>query len=472
MLNRKPFEMAGDEPGEHKLKRSLGAFDLTVLGVGAVIGAGIFVIAGQGAQVAGPGIMLSFVLVGIACFAAALCYAELASIIPTAGSAYAYTYHTLGEFPAWLIGWFLVLEYTVASAAVASGWSHYFTDLMAKLNIQIPPAFIHSPLETYTLVPGGPEYHGIVNLPAAGIAVLVMTMLIFGIRENARVNAAFVLLKIGVLLAFIFIALPHVQPSNWQPFLPFGLQGVVAGGALIFFAYIGFDAVATTAEECKNPQRDLPIGIVGSLFICTVFYIVVAAVMTGIVPFQQLNDPAPLAKALTLINQGQWAALISFGAIFGLSSVIMVLMMGMPRIWFAMSRDGLLPPVFSKVHPTFRTPWIATIINGVAVAIITGFLRLQEIAEMTNIGTLSAFIIVAIGVVVLRRRHPEMKRGFKAPALPLMAVLTIVPCAAMMAKLQPTTWQLFSVWLALGVTYYFLYGIRHSQLALTGGTNP
>jgi APA family basic amino acid/polyamine antiporter len=456
--------MAGDEPGEHKLKRSLGAFDLTVLGVGAVIGAGIFVIAGEGAQVAGPGIMLSFVLVGIACLCAALCYAELASMIPTAGSAYAYTYHTLGEFPAWLIGWFLVLEYTVASAAVASGWSGYFTKLLGGLGFHFPDALTHSPLD--------PVLPGFINLPAAGIAIAVTIMLIFGVRENARINAAFVLLKIAVLLAFIFIALPNVNPSNWQPFMPFGFQGVVAGGALIFFAYIGFDAVATTAEECKNPQRDLPIGILASLLICTIFYIAVAAIMTGIVPYTQLADPAPLAKALTLINKGQWAALISFGAIFGLSSVVMVLMMGMPRIWFAMSRDGLLPPIFAKVHPTFRTPWIATIINGVAVAIITGLLRLKEIAEMTNIGTLSAFIIGAIGVCVLRVRNPELKRGFKAPLLPVVAVLTVIPCGWMMLSLNINTWKLFGVWLVVGVILYLAYGYRHSILAKTGGTNP
>lgn len=464
MLNRKPFEMAGDEPGEHKLKRSLTAFDLTILGVGAVIGAGIFVIAGEGAQLAGPGIMLSFVLVGIACLAAALCYAELASMIPTAGSAYAYTYHTLGEFPAWMIGWFLVLEYTVASAAVASGWSGYFTQLIGSVGIVLPDSLTHSPMDPVT--------PGIINLPAAGIALIVTGMLIFGIRENARLNAAFVILKIGVLLAFIFIALPNVNPTNWQPFMPFGIGGVIAGGALIFFAYIGFDAVATTAEEAKNPQRDLPIGIIGSLLICTIFYIVVAAVMTGIVPFQQLADPAPLAKALSLINKGQWAALISFGAIFGLSSVIMVLMMGMPRIWFAMSRDGLLPPLFAKVHPKYQTPWIATIINGVAVALITGLLRLKEIAEMTNIGTLTAFIIVAIGVVVLRYRNPELKRGFRAPFLPLVAFLTVVPCGAMMIKLNPHTWMYFGIWALIGVIFYMAYGLRHSKLAQTGGTNP
>ncbi|MFN3431346.1 MAG: amino acid permease [Candidatus Sericytochromatia bacterium] len=464
MLNRKPFEMAGDEPGEQKLKRSLTAFDLTILGVGAVIGAGIFVIAGEGAQLAGPGIMLSFVLVGIACLAAALCYAELASMIPTAGSAYAYTYHTLGEFPAWMIGWFLVLEYTVASAAVASGWSGYFTKLIGSVGIVLPDSLTHSPMDPVT--------PGIINLPAAAIALIVTGMLIFGIRENARLNAAFVILKIGVLLAFIFIALPNVNPDNWQPFMPFGIGGVIAGGALIFFAYIGFDAVATTAEEAKNPQRDLPIGIIGSLLICTIFYIVVAAVMTGIVPFQQLADPAPLAKALSLINKGQWAALISFGAIFGLSSVIMVLMMGMPRIWFAMSRDGLLPPLFAKVHPKYQTPWIATIINGVAVALITGLLRLKEIAEMTNIGTLTAFIIVAIGVVVLRYRNPELKRGFRAPFLPLVAILTVIPCGAMMAKLNPHTWMYFGVWALIGVAFYMGYGFKHSKLAQTGGTNP
>jgi APA family basic amino acid/polyamine antiporter len=464
MLNRKPFEMAGEEPGEHTLKRSLGAFDLTVLGVGAIIGAGIFVIAGKGAQAAGPGIMLSFVLVGIACLCAALCYAELASMIPTAGSAYAYTYHTLGEFPAWLIGWFLVLEYTVASAAVASGWSGYFAKMLGGFGIHLPDALTHSPFDTV--------HPGIINLPAALIALAVTALLILGVRESARLNAGFVVLKIAVLLAFIFVALPNVNPANWEPFMPFGVQGVITGGALIFFAYIGFDAVATTAEECKDPQRDLPIGIIASLLVCTLFYIVVAAIMTGIVPFQQLNDPAPLAKALTLIDKGQWAALISFGAIFGLSSVIMVLMMGMPRIWFAMARDGLLPAAFSKVHPKFRTPWIATIINGVAVAVITGFLRLDEIAEMTNIGTLAAFIFVAIGVWVLRTRHPEMKRGFKVPFLPVVALITIIACGGMMLSLSLVTWALFALWLLVGVGVYFAYSIHHSKLDRHVGPTP
>lgn len=456
LLNRKPFEVVGEEPGEHALKRSLSAFDLTVLGVGAIIGAGIFVLAGKGAQVAGPAIMLSFVLVGIACLCASLCYAELASMIPAAGSAYAYTYHTLGELPAWLIGWFLVLEYTVAAAAVASGWSGYFTKLLHELHIVLPDALTHSPLDT--------AFHGIINLPAALIALAITTLLVVGVQESARVNAAFVALKIAVLLVFVFIALPNVNPANWQPFMPFGFQGVVTGGALIFFAYIGFDAVATTAEEAKNPQRDVPIGIIASLVICTLFYIVVAAIMTGIVPFTELNDPAPLAKALSLINKGQWAALISFGAIFGLSSVLMVMMMGMPRILFAMSRDGLIPGGFAKVHPAFRTPWIATIINGVCVALITGLLRLDEIAEMANIGTLSAFIFVAIGVWVLRRRSPEMRRSFKAPALPLVSILTVVSCGWMALNLQMVTKLLFGAWFVVGVLVYFLYSRKHSLI--------
>lgn len=455
LLARKPFQTEG-ATADTGLKRSLGAFDLTVLGVGAVIGAGIFVIAGKGAQVAGPGIMLSFVLVGIACLCAALCYAELASMIPAAGSAYAYTYTAMGEFPAWLIGWFLVLEYTVASAAVASGWSGYFNKILHSIGWGLPDQLTRSPLEATN--------PGLVNLPAMAIALVVMGILVLGVRESARLNAAFVLLKVGVLVAFLLVALPHVKPENWSPFMPFGWSGVVTGGALIFFAYIGFDAVATTAEEAKNPQRDLPLGIMGSLAICTAFYIAVAAVMTGIVPFTALNHPAPLAQALSLINKAQWAALISFGAIFGLSSVLMVLMMGMPRIWFAMSRDGLLPKAFGAVHERFRTPWVATLINGVAVALITGFLRLDEIAEMTNIGTLSAFIVVAIGVWLLRHQHPDLKRGFRAPVLPLVALITIVSCGGMMVSLSGLTWKLFAAWSVIGVIVYFAYGLKHSAL--------
>jgi APA family basic amino acid/polyamine antiporter len=455
ILQRKSIDVAA-RPGDSGLRRTLGPLDLTLLGVGAIIGAGIFVIAGKGAQAAGPGIMLSFVLVGVACLCAALCYAELASMIPAAGSAYAYTYATMGEFPAWMIGWFLVLEYTVASAAVASGWSGYFAKILAMIGRELPPRFTHSPLEAVGA--------GLMNLPAALIAVLVTFLLVFGVRESARANAVFVALKVGVLLIFLAVALPAVRPENWDPFLPFGWQGVITGGALIFFAYIGFDAVATTAEEAKNPQRDLPIGIIGSLLICTVFYIAVAAVMTGMVPFTALNDAAPLAKALSLIGQEKWAALISFGAVFGLTSVLMVLMMGMPRIWFAMSRDGLLPPIFSEIHARFGTPWVATVINGLAVALIAGLLRLDEIAEMTNIGTLSAFIVVAIGVWLLRHRHPEMVRGFRAPWLPLVAGFTVVACGWMMLSLSKLTWLLFLVWSVLGVLLYFGYSYRHSVL--------
>jgi APA family basic amino acid/polyamine antiporter len=351
LLKRKPFE-APSEDAEGGLKRTLGALDLTVLGIGAIIGAGIFVIAGKGAQAAGPGIMLSFVIVGIACLCAALCYAELASMIPAAGSAYAYTYATMGEFPAWMIGWFLVLEYSVASAAVASGWSGYLNKILHLLNIGLPDMLTHSPLD--------PKVPGMVNLPAVLIVLAVTVLLVVGVRESARVNALFVGLKVFVLCVFIVVALPYVKPGNWDPFMPYGLSGVIHGGALIFFAYIGFDAVATTAEETINPQRNVPIGILGSLLVCTVFYIIVAAVMTGMVNYKLLDDPAPLAKALAEVGQAKFAALISVGAIFGLSSVIMVLLMGMPRIWFAMARDGLLPKFLGVVHPRFRTPWIAT----------------------------------------------------------------------------------------------------------------
>ena len=454
MLNRKPFETVVEEK-EGGLKRSLGALDLTVLGVGAVIGAGIFVIAGIGAQKAGPGIMLSFVLVGIACLCAALCYAELAAMIPTAGSAYAYTYTTMGELPAWLIGWFLVLEYTVASAAVASGWSAYLGKILHSRGLELPAYLMHSPMDATP---------GLVNLPAACIALLVTGLLVFGVKESTRLNAGLVALKITVLCIFIGVAFPHVKPVNWEPFMPFGFSGVLAGGALIFFAYIGFDAVATTAEEAKNPQRDLPIGIIGSLAICTVFYITVAAVMTGMVPFKELNDGAPLARALSLVGAGGWAEIISYGAIFGLTSVIMVLMMGMPRIWLSMSRDGLLPPLFATIHPKFRTPWIATIINGVAVAAITGFMNIDAIASVTNIGTLSAFIVVAAGVWMLRHQQPDLPRTFRAPFLPIVALTTIVSCAAMMYNLSADTWKYFGIWTILGFIVYFGYSIHNSHL--------
>jgi basic amino acid/polyamine antiporter, APA family len=453
LLKKKPLELATSPETESGLKRTLGAFDLTVLGVGAIIGAGIFVIAGKGAQVAGPGIMLSFVLVAIACLCSALCYAEMAAMIPTSGSAYAYAYHTLGEIVAWMIGWLLVLEYTVASAAVAAGWSGYFSKILHNIGVMIPDALTKTPFEG-----------GMINLPSFLIALFVMSTLIFGVKESARLNAAFVLIKSAVLLVFLLVATPHINPANWTPFMPMGINGVIAGGALIFFAYIGFDAVATTAEEAKNPQRDLPIGIVLSLIICTIFYIAVAAAMTGVVPYTVLNDAAPLAKALTSIHEEKWAVLISVGAIFGLSSVLVVLMMGMPRIWMAMSRDGLLPKLFSTIHPKYHTPYIATIINGVAVAVLTGFLPLDKIAEMTNIGTLTAFAVVAIGVWVLRFTEPNLVRGFKAPWLPLICPIAVISCGAMMLNLKAETWLYFVIWSVLGILVYTFYGFKNSQL--------
>jgi APA family basic amino acid/polyamine antiporter len=406
-----------------------------------------------GAQRAGPGIMLSFIVAGIACLCAALCYAELASMIPVAGSAYTYVYHTLGEFIAWMIGWNLILEYLVASAAVSVGWSGYFTHLLEFVNIHLPDAITKIPSQG-----------GLMNLPAVVIALGITALLCFGIQESARINSLFVILKIAVLIVFMVVATPHIQPGNWNPFLPFGFNGVMAGAAIIFFAYIGFDAVSTTAEEAKNPQRDLPIGIIASLVICTLFYIVVAAIMTGIVPFKLLDDPAPLAKALTLIGEGRWATLISIGAVFGLSSVLVVMMMGQPRVWFAMARDGLMPPVFAKVHPRFRTPIASTVITGVLVAIMAGVLPIDVIAELTNIGTLSAFVAAAIGVWVLRARHPEIKRDFKVPALPVVASLAVIFCGYLMASLPATTWIRFVVWIAIGAVVYFAYGMKRSAL--------
>lgn len=461
MFARKTITPYGEVAPEGELKRALGAFDLTALGIGAIIGTGIFVLAGIGAQKAGPGIMLSFIVAGIACLCAALCYAELAAMIPAAGSAYTYVYATMGEFIAWMIGWNLILEYLVASSAVASGWSGYFNNLIELSHIAIPHALLSNPFSG-----------GIMNLPAFVIALLITALLTVGVQESARVTSAIVILKIIVLLIFIVVAAPAVVPAHWHPFLPFGFQGVMSGAAIIFFAYIGFDAVATTAEEAKNPQRDLPIGILASLAICTVFYIIVAAILTGMVPFAQLNVPDPLAHALVLVNKAPWAKLVSFGAVFGLTSVLVVMMMGMPRIWFAMSRDGLMPAVFSKVHPRFRTPFVSTIFSGIIVALLAGLLPIDVIAEMTNIGTLSAFIAVSIGVWVLRRRSPELPRVFKAPALPFVATVAVLVCGYMALSLANLTKILFVVWVAIGAVVYFTYSVRNSKLHRDGDTPP
>lgn len=411
------------------------------------------------AQHAGPGIMFSFILSGLACAFAALAYAELAAIVPIAGSAYTYSYAALGEIVAWIVGWNLILEYSVGSSAVAAGWSGYVTGLLKAGGIELP--------KTITAVPAD---GGIVNLPAVFIAVFLSFLLVRGTKESASLNKILVIVKLVAVFIFLLLASPKVNPANWLPLMPFGIKGVAAGAALIFFAYIGFDAVATTAEECKNPNRDLPIGIIGSLIICTILYIIVSAVLTGVVPYTQLNNAEPVAYALRAIGYNFGSALVGTGAIAGITTVLLVLMYGQTRIFFAMSRDGLIPGGICAVHPTYGTPHVITIIAGVAVALIAGFTPIGIIAELTNIGTLFAFVLSAIGVLVLRYTKPELHRPFRCPAVGLVAPLAVISCGYLMYNLPYDTWIRFIVWSAIGFAVYFVYGYRNSTLGV--GADP
>jgi APA family basic amino acid/polyamine antiporter len=442
---------------QHRLNRSLNAFDLTIMGIGAIIGVGIFVLTGAAAaKYAGPGVILSFVISGSACAFAGLCYAELASSIPVAGSAYNYAYSTMGEMVAWIIGWDLILEYIVACIAVAIGWSGYFVNIMAAIGMKIPAWCSAAP----GTVPGA-----IINLPAMLIVFFLTIILVIGIKESARFTGVMVFIKVVTVLVFILVGISHVNPANWHPFMPFGLKGVIAGAAIVFFAYIGFDAVSTAAEETMNPQRNMPIGILLSLGICTLLYIVVAAVLTGMVSYRELNTPAPVAHALTLVGFRWGSAFVSAGAVAGITSVLLVMLMGQPRIFFSMSRDGLLWPWISRVHPRFRTPYIAQIFTGIVVAGFAGFIDIGTAAELCNIGTLFAFAIVCGGVVVLRKTHPELRRSFRCPLVPLVPLLGVFSCVWLMLSLPQITWIRFVVWLMAGLTIYFYYGIRHSRLA-------
>ncbi|MCC6528644.1 MAG: amino acid permease [Pseudomonadales bacterium] len=454
LLRRKSISQALALSEENGLHRALGRFDLIFLGIGAVIGAGIFVLTGIAAATkAGPALSLSFVVAGLACFFAALVYAELASTVPVSGSAYTYSYVTMGEFIAWIIGWDLILEYGVASAAVAIGWSGYFLQLSTAMGLDLPELLTKAPHEG-----------GWINLPAAGVIMLVTLLLAAGVRQSSRVNNVVVLVKLAVIGLFLLVAAPKVQVGNWQPFFPFGWQGVMGGAALIFFAYIGFDAVSTAAEEARNPQRDLPLGILGSLLFCTVIYIAVAMVLTGAVHYSQLNVSHPVAHALELIGSPTAAGLVSVGAIAGLSSVLLVLLYGQSRIFFAMSRDGLLPVAFSQVHPRTRTPVTTIIATGVVVALVAGLLPIGAVAELVNVGTLAAFMLVSIGVIVLRRTQPELKRPFRTPFMPWTPILAILFCGYLIASLDAVTLLRFVVWMAIGMVLYFCYSVRHSTL--------
>jgi APA family basic amino acid/polyamine antiporter len=446
-----------DSDGQQSLKRALGAIDLTLLGIGAIVGAGIFVLTGVAAATkAGPAIILSFVVSGFACAMAALCYAEFAAMIPVAGSAYSYSYATMGELVGWIIGWDLILEYAVGAGAVAVGWSSYLRVILDGLGIHLPAALTHAP---------GSFPGAVVDLPALVIVLVVSAVLYIGISESARLNSIIVAIKLTVIAIVIAVGGFYVRPSNWSPFFPFGWPGVMRGAAVIFFAYVGFDAVSTAAEEVIEPDRNLPRGILGSLLICTVLYIAVSAVLTGMVPALAINVNAPLASAFVSRGLNFVSGIISLGAVAGLTSVLLVLLLGQSRVFFAMSRDGLLPPIFCRVHPRFKTPHIPTCFTGLAVGLIAALLPIEEIAELTNIGTLFAFVLVCAGVWILRNREPGLRRSFRTPLVPLVPILGISCCAYLMANLPGLTWMRFVAWLALGLWIYVSYGRHRSRLA-------
>jgi APA family basic amino acid/polyamine antiporter len=480
VLRTKPVEQSirdTQEP-EHRLRKELSALDLTVFGVGVVIGTGIFVLTGVAAKTAaGPAVALSFVIAGIACALAALCYAEFASTVPVAGSAYTFSYATLGELVAWIIGWDLILEFVIGAAVVAVGWSQYLAVLLDTLGLELPTAIASSE-------------DGAFNLPAVLIVLALTGVLVAGIKISSRVNQVVVTIKVAVVLFVIVAGAFFIDRANYSPFVPpaepapdtsglnatlveavfgqapanFGLSGIFAAAALVFFAYIGFDIVATTAEETRNPQRDLPRGIIGSLLICTALYVAVSLVVVGMRNYTDLDTAAPLAAAFRAVGQPFFADLITVGALAGLTTVMMILMLGQSRVAFAMSRDGLLPRPLSIVHPRFGTPYRITIIVGVVVAILAGVIPLAELAELVNIGTLFAFVLVSIGVVVLRRTRPDLPRSFRLPLMPLIPVLSLLACLVLMFFLTVETWLRFLAWMVLGLAVYFLYGRRRSRL--------
>jgi APA family basic amino acid/polyamine antiporter len=488
------------------LKRALGALNLTTLGIGAIIGTGIFVLTGTAAaQNAGPAVVLSFVFAGLASAFAALCYSEFASLVPMSGSAYTYAYATLGELFAWIIGWDLALEYAVGAITVAVGWSGYVISFLRDFGIHFPPELASARGTQLVEIPAAlaaalkmragwsalsvgladqmksmgtdplslPHVTALFNLPAVVIVAVATTLLVIGIRESARFNNIIVIVKLGVVALFICGAIRAVDPANWHPFIPanvghfgeFGWTGVVRGASLVFFAYIGFDAVSTAAQESRNPQRDMPIGIIGSLLVCTVLYIVVSAIATGVTPYRQLDVPEPIALAADHAGLGWMARVIKLGAIAGLSSVILVMMLGQTRVFWAMSKDGLLPAIVSRVHPRFQTPWLITIATGIVVSLFAALLPVREAGDLCNIGTLLAFIIVCVGILVLRVREPNLPRRFRTPAVWVVAPLGVVSALGLMLFLPGKTWLRLVIWFAIGMVFYCFFGVRNSALA-------
>ncbi len=499
LFSIKPLSiLMAESSSDQGLRKTLSALNLTTLGIGAVIGAGIFVLTGQAAaQYAGPGIVISFLISGFACLLAGLCYAEFASMIPISGSAYTYAYATMGEFVAWIIGWDLILEYLFAASTVAVGWAGYVVSFLKDFGIVIPAQFtsawgsvmvdipgtgwtLTSPQLTKSLADTGilvenlPHLTGILNLPAMFVVAAISLLLLIGIRESAKFNNIMVIIKVFVILMFIGIGFMFVQKANWIPFIPkntgewghYGWSGILRGAAVIFFAYIGFDAVSTAAQEAKNPQRDMPIGILGSLGISTILYILVAIVLTGIVSYTFLNVADPIAVGVNAMGSELFwlRPIIKIAAIAGLSSVILVLLMGQPRIFYSMSKDGLLPPIFSKIHSRFRTPYASTLITGSVALVLAGILPINILGELVSIGTLLAFTIVCIGIIVLRYKRPDIKRVFKTPFVPYVPLLGAAICIMQMLSLPWETWARLIIWMALGFVIYFIYGIRKSKL--------
>jgi APA family basic amino acid/polyamine antiporter len=465
--------VSGGEAESQGLSRTLGPFSIIAMGIGAIIGAGIFVLTGTAAaQYAGPGIMLSFVLGGVACAFVGLCYSELSALIPVAGSSYTYTYATLGEFFAWLIGWDLILEYAMGAATVAVGWSGYLTSILKDVGLVIPARFAHAP---GTAIEGGTA---LFNLPAVFIVAALTLLLMRGTKESARLNNVMVGVKLVVVLSFIALGWRYTNSANWSPVIPendgtfghFGYSGVLRGAGVVFFAYIGFDAVSTAAQEAKRPQKDMPIGILGSLAVCTILYVLVAAVLTGLVPYKDLNVPDPIAKGVDVIGIGWFGALIKLGALSGLTTVILVLLYGQSRIFYTMASDGLLPKVFSHVHPTYQTPYRSQAMIGVCVALVAALVPIDILGEMVSIGTLAAFCLVCGAVIHLRRSEKGMKRPFRVPAVPLVPILGILSCLLLMAGLPLDTWLRLIIWMAIGLVVYFTYGRRHSVLRRKNGT--
>jgi len=507
LFDTKPVQQILNESStnEHGLKKTLSATNLTTLGVGAVIGAGIFVLTGQAAaQYAGPAIVISFMIAGLACAFAGLCYAEFASMIPISGSAYTYAYATMGEFLAWIIGWDLILEYLFAASTVSVGWSGYVVSFLHDFGVHLPAQFtaawntvlveipimgwkpITDNLKVELLASGIsieslPHITAICNAPAMLIIALLTGLLIIGIKETANFNNLMVIIKVSVIIMFIGLGFMFVKAGNWHPFIPentgewghFGWSGILRAAGVIFFAYIGFDAVSTAAQESKNPQRDMPIGIMGSLGISTILYILMAIVLTGIVSYTQLNVADPIAVGVNAMGDDMFwlRPIIKIAAIAGLSSVILVMLMGQPRIFYTMSKDGLLPPVFSKVHPKFKTPWFSTVLTGSVAMILGGVLPIGILGELVSIGTLLAFAIVCVGIIVLRKTKPDLHRPFRTPWVPLIPILGAGICLYLMASLPLDTWLRLIVWFAIGLVIYFIYGIRHSKLKNSKGSN-